>query len=47
MKVSIVLPWMRLRKHKVRSEVLSNHCIRLYFDYSELVYHFPVFTQSY
>ncbi|KAL9710960.1 hypothetical protein Ac2012v2_005500 [Leucoagaricus gongylophorus] len=32
--LSIVLPWMRLRKHKVRSEVLSNHCIRLYFDYT-------------
>ncbi|THU87036.1 nonribosomal peptide synthetase 12 [Dendrothele bispora CBS 962.96] len=30
---SIVLPWLRLRKVPVRSEVLSNHAVRLYFDY--------------
>ncbi|KAF9452928.1 hypothetical protein P691DRAFT_695928 [Macrolepiota fuliginosa MF-IS2] len=32
--LSIALPWMRLRKYKIRSEVLSNHCVRLYFDYA-------------
>ncbi|KAJ3562122.1 hypothetical protein NP233_g9774 [Leucocoprinus birnbaumii] len=32
--LSIALPWMRLRKYKIRSEVLSQHCIRLYFDYA-------------
>lgn len=26
---------MRLRKYKVQSEVLSSHCVRLYFDYGE------------
>ncbi|KAF5369283.1 hypothetical protein D9758_002722 [Tetrapyrgos nigripes] len=31
--VSIILPWLRLRKVPVRSEVLSNHAVRLYFDY--------------
>ncbi|TBU62248.1 hypothetical protein BD310DRAFT_87219 [Dichomitus squalens] len=30
---SIILPWLRLRKVPVRAEVLSNHCVRLYFDY--------------
>ncbi|KAH9947568.1 hypothetical protein B0H21DRAFT_737833 [Amylocystis lapponica] len=30
---SIILPWLRLRKVPVRSEVLSNHAVRLYFDY--------------
>lgn len=31
--LSIILPWTKLRKVDVRSEVLSNHAIRLYFDY--------------
>ena len=35
-KVSIALPWMRLRKHKVCSEVLSHHCVCLHFDYGKL-----------
>ncbi|TAQ86059.1 hypothetical protein B7494_g5601 [Chlorociboria aeruginascens] len=30
---SIILPWLRLRKVTIRSEVLSDHAIRLYFDY--------------
>ncbi|KAJ3801535.1 nonribosomal peptide synthetase 12 [Lentinula aff. detonsa] len=30
---SIMLPWLRLRKVPVRSVVLSDHAIRLYFDY--------------
>lgn len=34
--VSIALPWMRLRKYKIQSEVLSNHCVRIYFDYGKL-----------
>ncbi|KAJ7672719.1 nonribosomal peptide synthetase 12 [Mycena rosella] len=34
MTVSIILPWLRLRKVPVRSEVLSKHAVRLYFDYS-------------
>ncbi|KAF9013277.1 nonribosomal peptide synthetase 12 [Cyathus striatus] len=32
-KWSIILPWLRLRKVPVRSEVLSNHAVRLHFDY--------------
>lgn len=31
--VSVILPWLRLRKVNVRSEVLSPHAIRLHFDY--------------
>ncbi|KAI0314081.1 hypothetical protein OF83DRAFT_1064404 [Amylostereum chailletii] len=31
--LSIVHPWTRLRKVTVRSEVLSSHCVRIYFDY--------------
>ncbi|KAH8114567.1 nonribosomal peptide synthetase 12 [Phellopilus nigrolimitatus] len=31
--VSIILPWIRLRKVPVRAEVLSKHAVRLYFDY--------------
>ncbi|KAJ3555227.1 hypothetical protein NM688_g2696 [Phlebia brevispora] len=31
--VSIILPWIRLRKVNVRCEVLSNHAVRMYFDY--------------
>ncbi|KAJ4482061.1 nonribosomal peptide synthetase 12 [Lentinula aciculospora] len=30
---SILLPWLRLRRVPVRSVVLSDHAIRLYFDY--------------
>ncbi|EMD40260.1 secondary metabolism protein [Gelatoporia subvermispora B] len=33
MTCSIILPWLRLRKVPVRAEVLSNHAVRLYFDY--------------
>ncbi|GME37132.1 AMP-dependent synthetase/ligase [Neofusicoccum parvum] len=33
--ISIVLPWVRLRKVKVRSEKLSDHAIRLHFDYTD------------
>ena len=39
MTCSIILPWLRLRKVPVRSEVLSNHCVRLYFDYGEYLYY--------
>ncbi|KAF7416084.1 hypothetical protein PC9H_002344 [Pleurotus ostreatus] len=35
MTCSIILPWLRLRKVPVRTEVLSTHAIRLYFDYGE------------
>ncbi|KAK1223094.1 hypothetical protein PQX77_014022 [Marasmius sp. AFHP31] len=30
---SLILPWVELRKHDVRAEVLSNHAVRLFFDY--------------
>ena len=33
MTCSIILPWLRLRKVPVHAEVLSNHCVRLHFDY--------------
>jgi hypothetical protein len=33
MTASIILPWTRLRRVPVRSEVLSSHAVRLYFDY--------------
>ncbi|KAI0086471.1 nonribosomal peptide synthetase 12 [Irpex rosettiformis] len=33
MTASIILPWVRLRKVEVRSEVLSKHAVRLHFDY--------------
>ncbi|KAI0269909.1 nonribosomal peptide synthetase 12 [Gloeopeniophorella convolvens] len=33
MTMSIILPWVRLRKVPVRSVVLSGHAVRLYFDY--------------
>ncbi|PSR71741.1 hypothetical protein PHLCEN_2v12389 [Hermanssonia centrifuga] len=33
MTCSIILPWVRLRKVNVRSEVLSKHAVRLHFDY--------------
>ena len=39
---SIILPWVRLRKVPVRAEVLSNHAVRLYFDYG--LYTPPPFT---
>ncbi|OJD34115.1 amp-binding enzyme [Diplodia corticola] len=35
--ISIVLPWTRLRKVKVRPEKLSDHAIRLHFDYTDTV----------
>lgn len=31
--LSIALPWLRLRRVKVRPEPLSNHAIRLHFDF--------------
>ncbi|KAF8270854.1 hypothetical protein EI94DRAFT_1722068 [Lactarius quietus] len=34
MTISIMLPWLRLRKIPVRSVVLSSHAVRLYFDYA-------------
>ncbi|KAI0801910.1 nonribosomal peptide synthetase 12 [Irpex lacteus] len=33
MTASLILPWVRLRKVDVRSEVLSKHAVRLHFDY--------------
>jgi hypothetical protein len=33
--ISLILPWIRLAKVDVRCEKLSNHCVRMYFDYSE------------
>ncbi|EIW59445.1 uncharacterized protein TRAVEDRAFT_166830 [Trametes versicolor FP-101664 SS1] len=33
MTFSIILPWLRLRKVPVRPEILSDHCVRLHFDY--------------
>ncbi|KAH9947034.1 hypothetical protein B0H21DRAFT_692680 [Amylocystis lapponica] len=35
MNSSIILTWLRLRKVPVRAEVLSEHAVRLYFDYTE------------
>ncbi|EKG15692.1 AMP-dependent synthetase/ligase [Macrophomina phaseolina MS6] len=35
--ISIALPWVRLRKVPVRSEKLSDHAIRLHFDYTDTV----------
>ncbi|KAG8532506.1 uncharacterized protein KY384_002383 [Bacidia gigantensis] len=32
--ISVILPWLRLRKVPVRSEVLSSHAIRLHFTYT-------------
>ena len=34
--VSIILPWLRLRKVPVQSVVLSKHAVRMYFDYGTL-----------
>ncbi|KAJ6613276.1 nonribosomal peptide synthetase 12 [Mycena sp. CBHHK59/15] len=34
MSGSIILPWLRLRKVPVRSEVLSKHAVRLHFTYT-------------
>lgn len=31
---SVALPWLNLRKVKVRRDVLSGHAVRLYFDYT-------------
>ena len=31
---AIIFPWLFLRKVSVRSEVLSNHAVRLWFDYT-------------
>ena len=36
MTLSIILPWIRLRKVPVRAEILSKHAVRLYFDYGML-----------
>lgn len=32
--MAIIFPWLFLRKVPVRSEVLSNHAVRLWFDYT-------------
>jgi hypothetical protein len=32
--MAIIFPWLHLRKVPVRSEVLSNHALRLHFDYT-------------
>ncbi|KAF2034561.1 acetyl-CoA synthetase-like protein [Setomelanomma holmii] len=32
--MAIIFPWLFLRKVAVRSEVLSNHAVRLWFDYT-------------
>ncbi|KAL6708722.1 hypothetical protein ACN47E_002418 [Coniothyrium glycines] len=32
--MAIIFPWLHLRKVPVRSEVLSNHAIRLWFEYT-------------
>jgi hypothetical protein len=32
---SIIYPWLHLRKVKVRPELLSDHAIRLHFDYAD------------
>jgi hypothetical protein len=31
--ISIILPWLNLRRVTVRPDVLSDHAVRLYFDY--------------
>lgn len=33
--ISVILPWLRLRKVPVRSEVLSSHAVRLHFKYAD------------
>ena len=35
MTCSIILPWLRLRRVNVRCEVLSDHAVRMYFDYGK------------
>ncbi|CAG8954990.1 hypothetical protein HYFRA_00008679 [Hymenoscyphus fraxineus] len=32
--LSVILPWLNLRKVEVRADVLSPHAVRLYFDYT-------------
>lgn len=32
--MAIIFPWLHLRKVPVRSQVLSNHAVRLWFDYT-------------
>ncbi|KAG6910283.1 hypothetical protein DXG01_011680 [Tephrocybe rancida] len=32
--ISLILPWIRLKKVPVRCEKLSNHAVRMYFDYA-------------
>ncbi|KAK0431521.1 hypothetical protein EV421DRAFT_165569 [Armillaria borealis] len=34
LSVSLILPWVRLRKVDVRCEVLSDHAVRMYFEYA-------------
>ncbi|KAF5387033.1 hypothetical protein D9615_001563 [Tricholomella constricta] len=34
--ISLALPWIRLKKVPVRCEKLSNHAVRMYFDYGTL-----------
>jgi hypothetical protein len=40
--VSLILPWLRLRKVPVRAEVLSTHAVRLYFDYGQFFARFKL-----
>lgn len=35
--ISVIVPWLHLRKVNVRSEVLSSRAVRLYFDYAHPV----------
>lgn len=42
MTLSIILPWVRLRKVPVRAVVLSSHAVRLYFDYGMFSYDFTL-----
>ncbi|KAG7453203.1 uncharacterized protein BT62DRAFT_983963 [Guyanagaster necrorhizus] len=34
LSASLILPWVRLRKVDVRCEVLSDHAVRMYFEYA-------------
>lgn len=43
--VSIILPWIRLRKFEVRSTVLSDHAVLLRLNYGQLDF-LPLHTTS-
>ena len=42
--LSIILPWLRLRKVNVRAVTLSKHATRLYFNYSTSFYFHRAFN---